>query len=319
MKANRKITVKDIALKCNVSKALAAAVLSNSKNNIGCSDAKREKILKAAQKLNYRPNRLARAMSTGIVPLVAVCVNHINFQDDEINLYLHDLLPSMTFALKRYGFNTIFVPYDGVKELMEQVGSLADDNLIGGIITNFPPENQSQVVNYLKKIKVPHVVMGKIKDKSVPCVSSDNTVQYEKIAEYAQNHGFKRAVRLLARKNMNNGTSWSEIGVLHQSSPMEYMTELPDFNVNDTLWVAMGEFTRRALIQEKCVSEKNIISVESKRVLIQFKPTVFVRSELSNMAGQAAELLSEWIKHGKIPEPVHRTVKALPEDIEFVV
>ena len=151
MKANRKVTVKDIAQKCSVSKALAAAVLSNSKNNIGCSDAKREKILKVAQKMNYRPNRLARAMSTGIVPLVAVCVNHINFQDDEINLYLHDLLPSMTFALKRYGFNTIFVPYDGVKELMEQVGSLADDNLIGGIITNFPPEHQSQVVNYLKK------------------------------------------------------------------------------------------------------------------------------------------------------------------------
>ena len=49
MENNRKITVKDIALRCNVSRALAGAVLSNTKNNIRFSPVKREEILKVAR------------------------------------------------------------------------------------------------------------------------------------------------------------------------------------------------------------------------------------------------------------------------------
>jgi hypothetical protein len=312
----KKITVKDIALHCNVSKALAAAVLSDTKNNIGCSAAKREKILLAAKALNYRPNRLARAMRTGVVPLIAVCVHHIKFQDDEINLYLHDLLPNITSALQAIDFNTIFIPYDTIEDFMEQTVTLANDNLIAGIITNFPPEHRDNVIEHLKKTNLPYVMFGKITDDSVPHIHIDYTVLSDKLTEYASDHGFTQTVRTLAKQNIKNELYWET----YLLTPNHEKCKIEDFDKNDqgTLWVASGEFTRRILIEEG-ISEKNIISIENKRVLIQSRPTVFVRNKDKERAAQAAGLIEKWIKTGKCPAKRQKIIKIQPNDIEFIL
>lgn len=93
MKTNRKITVKDIALKCNVSKALAAAVLRNSKSNNRCSDAKREKILKTAQELNYYPNALAKGINAKRTKTVGLIFNAATPETtaDNINIVVMEL------------------------------------------------------------------------------------------------------------------------------------------------------------------------------------------------------------------------------------
>lgn len=319
MKLNRKVTVNDVALKGGVSMSLAAAVLRNAKCNIGCTEATRERILKVAKELNYRPNKLARAMKTGIVPLVALCIHHDKF-NYEINLYLHDLLPGVAFALKPKGFNAVFVPYDPIEDFMEQTQTLADSNLISGIITNFPPEHEDELVGHLKKIGLPYVVFGKIKDSSVPCVSLDVTEVYKKLYEYGQTNGFRQTIWILARKNISGGIDWDPDSIILTPSPVKCRME--DFDLKDpnTLYVAAnGEFTRKALIHDKGINEKNIISIEDKRTLIQFKPTVLVRSLQDARAEQATELFMKWITHGRIPESCKRQVKILPDDIEFMV
>lgn len=318
MKPSRKVTVNDVALKSGVSMSLAAAVLRNAKSNIGCTESTRERVLKAAKELDYSPNKLARAMKTGIIPQVALCLHHEK-SDEELNLYIHDLLPGVAFALKPKGFNATFIPYDSIKDFIEQTQTLADSNLIGGIITNFPPEHENELVGHLKKLGLPHVLFGKTNDDSTPCVGIDNTIFHQKLAEYALAHGFKRMTGIQARKKVKDGIFWESLPLQLPPALEKCGIENSCLQDRGTLCVAFGEFTRRMLIQEKGINEKNIISIEDKRSLISVRPTVLVRSKLPARAEQAADLLTEWITHGRIPEPRHRQVKVLPEDIEFIV
>jgi len=317
MENNRKITVKDIALRCNVSRALAGAVLSNTKNNIRFSPVKREEILKVARELNYHPNRIAQAMKTGIVPLVALCVHVEKNYRDEINLYLHDLLPNTSYRLQKNGFEMIFVPYDNADELKERIKHLAEDNLTNGIITNFPPESGSDIANFLKKSRLPFVMLGSIHEPVVPCVDIDMSELYKELYEYGNSNGFKRTILILARRNINGGIDWTPALAVLKPSPEKCRIEDLDLSDKNTLWAAAGEFTRRALIQEKGVAEKNIISIENKRIMIQVRPSVYVASKDSQRATTAADMLMEWINDGRIPEP--RTIKIMPEDVEFIL
>lgn len=316
MENSRKITVKDIALKCNVSRALAGAVLSNTKNNIRFSETKREEILKVARELNYRPNRIARAMKTGIVPLIALCVHVEKNYRDEINLYLHDLLPNTSYRLQKNGFEMIFVPYDNAEELKERVKHLAEDNLTNGIITNFPPGNGIDIAGYLKESGLPFVMLGTVHEPEVPCIDIDMSELYKELYDYGRNNGFKRTVWLLARRNINGDIDWNPVAIL---TPSLISCKVEDFDFNDagTLWAAAGEFSRRVLVQEQGVSEKNIISVENKRIMIQARPSVFVKSKDSLRATTAADMLMEWINDGKIPLPQRITI--VQDDIEFIV
>lgn len=317
MENNRKVTVKDIALKCNVSRALAGAVLSNTKNNIRFSDARRDEILKVAKELNYHPNRIAKAMKTGVVPLVALCVHVEKNYQNEINLYLHDLLPSTAYGLQKNGFEMIFVPYDNAEELKERVKHLVEDNLTNGIITNFPPENCREIADFLKKTGLPFVMLGNVHDQAAPCVNIDSSEMYKQIYEYGLSRSFKRTIWIIAKRNINGGIDWEPAPSLLTPSWVKCRTEDLDLKDTGTLWAAAGEFTRRILIQENGVSEKNIISIENKRIMIQSKPCVYVKDENSLRATTAAEMLVKWINEGKMP--VSQTIKTVPEDIEFIL
>ena len=66
------VTQKQIAQRLNLSQSLVAGVL-NGRPGVWASEANRERILRTARELNYRPNRTARALRRGKTQLVA-CV-----------------------------------------------------------------------------------------------------------------------------------------------------------------------------------------------------------------------------------------------------
>ncbi|MBT9386152.1 LacI family transcriptional regulator [Pseudooceanicola sp. CBS1P-1] len=71
---NKKLTVADVARAAKVSKATAARVLGGYGVT---SERTREAVLQAAQDLGYRPNELARSVSTGRSGLIGVVVGDI--------------------------------------------------------------------------------------------------------------------------------------------------------------------------------------------------------------------------------------------------
>ena len=80
-------TIADVAELAGVSRAIASRALSRESRPVSAD--KRARVLQAAEKLGFKPNLLARSLTTKTVNLIAVIVNHIH---DFSDLDLFDLL-----------------------------------------------------------------------------------------------------------------------------------------------------------------------------------------------------------------------------------
>lgn len=94
-------TISDVAELAGVSRAIASRALSSEPRPVSAD--KRERVMQAALELGYKPNLLARSLTTNTVNLVAVVVNHIH---DLSDLDLFDLLIS---EIQSIGKQVMFV------------------------------------------------------------------------------------------------------------------------------------------------------------------------------------------------------------------
>ncbi len=95
---NRAITVSDVAREARVSKATAARVLGG----YGIvSEKVRGDVLAAAKALDYRPNELARSMTTGRSGIIGVVVGDIE------NSFFSSAVRGISDAARAAGFNVI--------------------------------------------------------------------------------------------------------------------------------------------------------------------------------------------------------------------
>ncbi|TFW20122.1 LacI family transcriptional regulator [Duganella callida] len=94
-------TLSDVAALAGVSRAIASRALSAQPRPVSAD--KRERVLRAAETLGFRPNPLARGLASKTVNLVAILVNHIH---DLSDLDLFDLLLAEIQAI---GKQVIFI------------------------------------------------------------------------------------------------------------------------------------------------------------------------------------------------------------------
>lgn len=94
-------TLSDVAILAGVSRAIASRALSAQPRPVSAD--KRERVLRAAETLGFRPNPLARGLASKTVNLVAILVNHIH---DLSDLDLFDLLLAEIQAI---GKQVIFI------------------------------------------------------------------------------------------------------------------------------------------------------------------------------------------------------------------
>lgn len=94
-------TLSDVAALAGVSRAIASRALSAQPRPVSAD--KRERVLRAAEALGFRPNLLARGLANKTVNLVAILVNHIH---DLSDLDLFDLLLAEIQAI---GKQVIFI------------------------------------------------------------------------------------------------------------------------------------------------------------------------------------------------------------------
>lgn len=99
----RDVTVADVAKAAQVSKAQAARALGNYG---AVSEDVRERVLAAAEELEYRPNELARSMNTGKSHTIGVVVGDIE------NPHFGLATRGITDTAKKSGFNVILINTD---------------------------------------------------------------------------------------------------------------------------------------------------------------------------------------------------------------
>jgi len=104
-------TISDVARLAGVSRAVASRALSSAPRPVSAD--KRDRVLKAAAELGFKPNLLAQSLTTKTVNLVAVVVNHIH---DLSDLDLFDLLLD---AIQSIGKQVILVRVGSVDRVEE--------------------------------------------------------------------------------------------------------------------------------------------------------------------------------------------------------
>lgn len=156
-----KPTLKGIAAELKVSTMTVSLVLSG-KSDGRVSAELAGKIRQTAADMGYRENRLAKAMRTGVIPLIALCIHEAKDGSATPNLYWFDLVSSakLTFAAEK--MEVLFVTYSDVEELEERITTLRDANMIGGVISNLDiPGKDGEICRVLEASGLPCVLFGK--------------------------------------------------------------------------------------------------------------------------------------------------------------
>ena len=137
----RDVTVADVAKAANVSKAQAARALGNYG---AVSEDVRERVMAAAEELDYRPNELARSMNTGKSNTIGVVVGDIE------NPHFGLAMRGITDTAKRSGFHVILINTDEETPAEVDAVRVLLDKRVDGLIV---APASSSVTGHLQRVR----------------------------------------------------------------------------------------------------------------------------------------------------------------------
>ena len=193
----KKITIKDVAKEAGVSVTIVSRVL----NNYGSfSEESKSEVLKAVEKLDYKPDVIARSLRTKKSKAIGVIISDI------VTFFFTTIVRGIEDVANQCGYSVILCNSDEdlIKE-REYLSALYERG-VDGLIISPSPGNDS----YLKKLTrggTPIVLVDrKIKGLRVPMVMADNESGAYEAVSYLISLGHRRIGIIAGLK----GTSTSE-------------------------------------------------------------------------------------------------------------
>jgi DNA-binding LacI/PurR family transcriptional regulator len=168
--AGRRPRLEDVGVDAGVSAATVSLVL---RGMAGPSAETRERVLEAAGRLGYRPDRLARALASGRRRTVGVLMDITSPFHGPLVLDLYD-------AAESHGYNVVLSTINRTADESRAIEALLDSRCEALVLLG--PEGSRQYLNRLDS-QVPVVVVG----RSVPSSTVD-------VVRSADDHGVAQAV-----------------------------------------------------------------------------------------------------------------------------
>ena len=164
--SKRSVTVADVARAANVSKATAARVLGG----YGVvSDKVREQVLAAAAALEYRPNELARSMTTGKSGIIGVVVGDIE------NAFFSLAVRGISDAARMAGFNVIIANSGEELDAEKSAVDLLIGKRVDGLIVTPARCDRMEHLQDIRRVGVPLVLFDRnIPELGVDAVTGDD-------------------------------------------------------------------------------------------------------------------------------------------------
>jgi LacI family transcriptional regulator len=215
-----KPTIYDVAEQARVSVFTVSTVINN---NGQVSPMLRRRVEKAIQKLNYRPNLLARGFAKRQTLTIGVVVRDI------VNPFFPALVRGAEDAAQKAGYSVLLCNSDDQRDKEEQYLELLVSKRIDGILLNKAPGQLSSPLRRLiAESKVPVVLLMRTSpDLRADAVITDD----EKGAFEAVSHlvrvGHRRIALVSGPMNVSNGKArWQGFHKALDASDLRYEPEL---------------------------------------------------------------------------------------------
>jgi LacI family transcriptional regulator len=186
--------IKDVAKEAGVSITTVSRVLNN---NYPVKKETRENIEKAIEKLNYKPNVMARSLITKKTGVIGVIIPSIT------NLFFPTIVEAVEEYIRTKGYNITLCNTHGdnkeEKELVEKVISRQVDGII--VIDPTPENVKNGLYEKLSKTIPLIIVSGSYENSKCNFVCYDQTVGTEEAFQYLLELGHRKIAFLIGHKS----------------------------------------------------------------------------------------------------------------------
>ncbi len=197
-------TLQDIADRCGLSRSTVARVLNGNAGKFRIAAATIETVQLTARQMNYRPNRLARAVNDRCTHLIGISLPQYASDDptkERQNANNHRINGIIFSSITQH---PMFKNYDLVLHNRDERSDLPleDDgmhrDLLDGIIYSTPSEKHKEFFKDINK-NIPLVLMGDISDlhNSVICVDVDNRKMARQATEHLLSIGSRKILLII--------------------------------------------------------------------------------------------------------------------------
>lgn len=190
-------TLKDVAVKSNVSIATVSRVLNNKAGLIGITDETKEKVLEAAKALNYQPDISARNLRLGRT-LRAILFMYTYYEKDKYGLGENMFFPHPFFSHLLHGVqlgvqnNGYYVSYlSATEQELEPLSKLLEGEISGVISWG---QLKKEIRDLIREKRIPLVAIEPYlsPDDILPAIYVDNEMVISQALEHLVQLGHRR-------------------------------------------------------------------------------------------------------------------------------
>ena len=205
-RTSNRVTLEDIAQHCNVSKATVSRVLNERLNEFPVSEKMIQRVKAAAEQLDYRPNRLARAIRSQRTHLIGISCIHMDTKN-----YTPDAETDENQVLGQ--FTNVILSHPGFKEYdlvihdrLEEEGQAIKPSdfktdLLDGMIYLTPSNDHAEFLD-VASADFPIVLLGQLAgaEEKIPCIDINNRKMACRAVEHLIGLGRHNILMLIPEK-----------------------------------------------------------------------------------------------------------------------
>ncbi|WP_094022186.1 LacI family DNA-binding transcriptional regulator [Maliponia aquimaris] len=178
-----KVTSAQVAARAGVSQSAVSRVFTP---GASASRKTREKVLRAAEELGYRPNRVARAMITGRSQIIGLVVAYLD------NQFYPEAIQKISVALQDEGYHVlVFMAAPTVGDVQDVMKEILDYQVDGIILASV--SMSSDLAQRCVDHGIPVVLFNREQDDDRLCsVTTDNHLGGKVLARHLVDCGYRR-------------------------------------------------------------------------------------------------------------------------------
>lgn len=183
-------TIRDVAQAARVAIGTVSRVLNGHKS---VSEDVRRRVLKAVEKLNYEPDRVAQSMRLGVTRTVACATRDISIPG------LASVVNAAEDVLRSYGYTLLLAITDERKERELDLLRMFQQRRVDAIIMTTSSEEDAELCRHIKQLTIPVVLLDRDLPPELDAVTLDHRRGIRAATEYLLGLGHTRIALLTGR------------------------------------------------------------------------------------------------------------------------